>query len=442
MDQYRAFESTEDYKNTQITIAESLASEHAALLTGHNSKHDEDEPRHTSHYSLFWNAQSTGAISRLGSVSIGEYLAWTQIQKRPLSSAPTWYGLPYTIRSVAFIVDSTKAVAAALYAGRANFSVQLNLAAAGSILSLCRLFSTNTLRKAAIMYMTLGASTPIKYRFLLKVRYEPDTDTPDEASGRFSMASLCFLFLSLSPRDRMLSSALNFAIRFFGCPLEGRYQQSIIIEADGYDNTLAPYKTPLPIGYLKLCELFTESLSSSCRQFGFVLLQELPLPQLRSTTLRPTQLLTTAPLHSRLVKVLTWMQHEAVALNILTALNLTNFTTSGPLPADHIPPNRSSRFILSLFHIEYPLPIVVSDGVIPLTSIKSCPTQKDDLCPVSTFVAAMKEMIRDTDGTYWFHAQIPLGAPNWALSCSSCPSHRRRLRTYGSGSDMGGNSLR
>ena len=34
-------------------------------------------------------------------------------------------------------------------------------------------------------------------------------------------------------RDRMLASAMNFAIGFFGYPFEGQYQQSITIEADG-----------------------------------------------------------------------------------------------------------------------------------------------------------------------------------------------------------------
>ncbi len=34
-------------------------------------------------------------------------------------------------------------------------------------------------------------------------------------------------------RDRMLASALNFAIGFFGYPFEGQYQQSITIEAKG-----------------------------------------------------------------------------------------------------------------------------------------------------------------------------------------------------------------
>ena len=44
-------------------------------------------------------------------------------------------------------------------------------------------------------------------------------------------------------QDRMLSSALNFALGFFGPSLEGQYQQLITIEAHGYNNTLAPSKT-------------------------------------------------------------------------------------------------------------------------------------------------------------------------------------------------------
>ena len=44
-------------------------------------------------------------------------------------------------------------------------------------------------------------------------------------------------------QDRMLSSALNFALGFFGYPFDGQYQQSITIEDNGFNNTLAPYKT-------------------------------------------------------------------------------------------------------------------------------------------------------------------------------------------------------
>ena len=38
-------------------------------------------------------------------------------------------------------------------------------------------------------------------------------------------------------RDRMLSSAMHFAIGFFGYPFEGQYQQSITIEHEGVSFT-------------------------------------------------------------------------------------------------------------------------------------------------------------------------------------------------------------
>jgi hypothetical protein len=34
-------------------------------------------------------------------------------------------------------------------------------------------------------------------------------------------------------RDRMVASAMNFAIGFFGYPFDGMYEQSITIEAKG-----------------------------------------------------------------------------------------------------------------------------------------------------------------------------------------------------------------
>ena len=67
----------------------------------------------------------------------------------------------------------------------------------------------------------------MKYGFLLK---------------KFTESNTLPVFRTES-QDRMLSSALNFALGFFGYPLEGQYQQSITIEADGFNNTLAPYKT-------------------------------------------------------------------------------------------------------------------------------------------------------------------------------------------------------
>ncbi|KAG0141524.1 hypothetical protein CROQUDRAFT_83136 [Cronartium quercuum f. sp. fusiforme G11] len=44
-------------------------------------------------------------------------------------------------------------------------------------------------------------------------------------------------------QNRMLSSALHFAGGFWGIPSESKYHQSIIVEAKGFNNTLAPYHT-------------------------------------------------------------------------------------------------------------------------------------------------------------------------------------------------------
>ncbi|CAK5262002.1 unnamed protein product [Mycena citricolor] len=73
----------------------------------------------------------------------------------------------------------------------------------------------------------LGISLRLKYGFLLK---------------NFTETNTIPVFRTES-QDRMLASAMNFAIGFFGYPFEGQYQQSITIEAGGFNNTLAPYKT-------------------------------------------------------------------------------------------------------------------------------------------------------------------------------------------------------
>jgi len=72
----------------------------------------------------------------------------------------------------------------------------------------------------------LGISMRLKYGFLLK---------------NFTESNTIPVFRTES-QDRMLASALNFAIGFFGYPFKGQYQQSITIEAQGFNNTLAPYK--------------------------------------------------------------------------------------------------------------------------------------------------------------------------------------------------------
>jgi hypothetical protein len=40
--------------------------------------------------------------------------------------------------------------------------------------------------------------------------------------------------------------------------------------------------------------------------------------------------------------------------------------------------------------------IIINDGVVPLNGIQGCPTQKEGMCPLDTFVTAQKEMISKT----------------------------------------------
>ncbi|OAX39485.1 phosphoglycerate mutase-like protein [Rhizopogon vinicolor AM-OR11-026] len=72
----------------------------------------------------------------------------------------------------------------------------------------------------------LGVSMRMRYGFLLK---------------NFSETNTLPVFRTES-QTRMLNSAQHFALGFFGYPLEGQYQQQIMIEAKGFNNTLAPYR--------------------------------------------------------------------------------------------------------------------------------------------------------------------------------------------------------
>ncbi|THH30874.1 hypothetical protein EUX98_g3307 [Antrodiella citrinella] len=367
----------------------------------------------------------------------------------------------------------------ASYGGPANFSSRLHNAAAGWNTHGELSFMNDWTYKLGEEVLTpfgrqqlfdLGVSMRIKYGYLLKI---------------FDNPSL------YAPRDRMLSSALNFAIGFFGYPFEGQYQQSITIEADGFNNTLAPYKTcpnanskdrasrslhyvrqwtaiyladahtrlaPLmkgydlsiedvytfqqlcayetvAIGYSKFCELFTEeewkgfdySLdlyfwydsafgSPVARVQGIGYVQEM-LARLTQTPIAVHNSSTNATLNDNPVtfpldhNLYVDATHEVVVLNIITALNLTNFAADGPLPADHIPTHRSFKVshlapfatniqfqLLSCSSIRDPqIRIVINDGVTPLTSLKGCPEQKDGMCPLSTFIDAQREMSKNTD---------------------------------------------
>ncbi|KAG6819805.1 hypothetical protein H0H93_008500 [Arthromyces matolae] len=341
----------------------------------------------------------------------------------------------------------------------------------------------------------------------------------------------------LNDWDRMLYSALNFAIGFFGYPLDGKYEQSITIEAPGFNNTLAPYDTcpnsrifskaerglwyvkewtsiylkdalgrlqsnlkgyelsiedvyimqqmcayeTVAIGYSKFCELFTEEEwegfnyaldlsfwygsafgSPVARVQGYGWIKELvarlthtPIAEHNSSTNSTLDdNPTTFPLNQSLYVDAT---HEVVVLNIITALNLTNFATTGPLPWTHIPKNRSfevsklAPFATNVqFQCKYysnsssssnnmnestvlectsvPGPqirIIINDGVTPLTGINGCPEQQDGMCPVDTFVKAQKELLLETDWKYDCYGDwtVPEG-PAWNTTRGSPPAPR------------------
>ena len=135
-------------------------------------------------------------------------------------------------------------------------------------------------------------------------------------------------------------------------------------------------------------------------------------------------------------------------------MNLSSLAASGPLPADHIPPNRTFRVadlapfatnmqfqcmsfflpLISRLHTDFllvlecssvPGPqirIIINDGVVPLTGIKGCPEQRDGMCPVDRFVAAQKEIIGKTDWVYDCHGdwELPEG-PAWNTTTGDSP---------------------
>ncbi|KAJ7063679.1 histidine phosphatase superfamily [Mycena amicta] len=335
----------------------------------------------------------------------------------------------------------------------------------------------------------LGISTRLKYGFLLK---------------NFTESNTIPVFRTES-QDRMLASAMNFAIGFFGYPFEGQYQQSITIEEGGFNNTLAPYKTcpnanvksisdrgrsyvakwasiyldkarqrlqpqlngfelaiedvyimqqlcayeTVALGYSKFCELFTEDEWEGfdysmdlyfwyTSSFGYALGRSLGIGYVQELVARLTH--TPIPTHNFSTNAtlddnpITFplgqslyvdATHEVVVLQVLTALNLSTLAAQGPLPADHIPKDRTFRSsklapfatnvhfqLLECTSVPGPqIRIVVNDGPVPLTGIEGCPVQKDGMCSMDTFVAAQKKIIGAADWVYDCHGDwtIPDG---------------------------------
>ncbi|KIJ62097.1 hypothetical protein HYDPIDRAFT_94962 [Hydnomerulius pinastri MD-312] len=354
----------------------------------------------------------------------------------------------------------------------------------------------------------LGVSTRLRYGFLLE---------------DFTARDRLPVFRTES-QDRMHASAINFALGFFGWPLEGKYEQVIMIEASGFNNTLAPYDTcpnakahgkadrslayvrewtgiyleeargrlqgdlrpasdggsgfeleiedvyrmqqmcayeTVALGYSKFCELFTEDEwegfnyamdlsfwydsafgSPVARVQGLGYLQEL-VSRLTHTPISSHNSSTNATLHG---DERTWpvedvlyvdATHEVVVLNVLTALNLTTLAATGPLPADHIPANRSFRVsdiapfstnvqfqLLSCPASDAPslsppadpthIRILINDGPVPLSGIHTCPSSPSGLCPLPAFIEGQKETIRGVEWDWGCHGEwdVP-GGGEW-----------------------------
>ncbi|KAG9073849.1 hypothetical protein FS749_014634 [Ceratobasidium sp. UAMH 11750] len=192
---------------------------------------------------------------------------------------------------------------------------------------------------------------------------------------------------------------------------------------------MCPYET-VSLGYSKFCELFSKdewdgfdySLdlgfwyndafgSPIAQALGLGWLSEL-VARLTHTPITVHNTSTNATMHDSVRfplndAIYVDATHETVFLNIITAMNLTNFASDGQLPSTHIPPNRkfkSSRLspfatnmqvqLLSCAtHPESQIRIIINDGVVPLTTVKGCPEDKHGRCPLDTFVATQKEMI-------------------------------------------------
>ncbi|KAH7929279.1 phosphoglycerate mutase-like protein [Leucogyrophana mollusca] len=345
----------------------------------------------------------------------------------------------------------------------------------------------------------LGVSMRLKYGFLLK---------------NFTESNTIPVFRTES-QDRMLASAMNFAIGFFGYPFDGQYQQLITIEASGFNNTFAPYETcpnaqthnksnrsltfvkewtsiylkhahkrlqhhlrgfkltiedvytmqqmcayeTVALGYSKFCELFTQEEwegfnyaldlvfwydsafgSPVARVQGLGYIQEL-VARLTETPIETHNSSTNATLHTPDAfpfghSLYVDATHEVVVLNVITALNLSTFAASGPLPSDHIPANRSfkvSELAPFATNMQFQLlacesepgpqiRIVINDGVAPLTGIKTCPEHSHGLCPVDAFVEAQKEIIRTTDWIHDCHGDwtVPPGT-EWSTTTGDAP---------------------
>ncbi|KAJ7642412.1 acid phosphatase [Mycena polygramma] len=138
--------------------------------------------------------------------------------------------------------------------------------------------------------------------------------------------------------------------------------------------------------------------------------------------------------------------HDTVISTIVVAMNFTSLAATGPLPATHIPKNRSyivnqiSPFGSNLVgqvlscpaspastndtaptHIRW----ILNDAVVPLTGIAGCGSNEDGLCPFDTFVKGVQQRIAEVDFEFGCFGNFTVPNPDLIVD-GQLPAHLRQ----------------
>ena len=75
---------------------------------------------------------------------------------------------------------------------------------------------------------------------------------------------------------------------------------------------------------------------------------------------------------------------------------------------------------------------ILNDGVLPLTSIKSCApyANKDGLCPLDAFVTGMKQIIDAEDWNFDCYGNYTVGVPNNVVDGRYHPGYTRNITLH------------
>ncbi|GAA5892720.1 hypothetical protein JCM6882_000564 [Rhodosporidiobolus microsporus] len=143
-----------------------------------------------------------------------------------------------------------------------------------------------------------------------------------------------------------------------------------------------------------------------------------PLTEFNSTTNSSLHTPEYFPLDQPLIVDAT---HDTIISAVVTTLNFSSFTRSGPLPSDHIPSDLSfvtssiSPFAANLHSQLLSCPSspltpagkeprfvrwILNDGVVPLDNIPGCARNDQGMCHLDAFVAATQENLKSIDWPY------------------------------------------